>query len=245
MKSLNIRYRRNRVTIFLALLVFVTNSYYAQKPSHQKTVQESVQESKETKESSKKPKQEPSEFEKLLKKELGEETPEKIQEKQDRPSYTMQFLKTLFTLAILLLIFYGVYKVILFKRQLPVTKGEVFKLLYEYPLMPGKKLQIVEFSGSFLILAVSDAGVQLITEITEKHRIDNIRLDIEKESEKPPADFMLELTKTVKQKVDSWLHPEKKLSTEITNGDLEAARGSALKSLERLKQNKDDLREKL
>lgn len=127
----------------------------------------------------------------------------------ERVSWAAQLVKTIVVLGLMLGIFYGGYKVFIFKKGLPIAGSEVIQILYEYPISSGKKLQFLEMAGKLFILAISDAGVQLVTEINDHNSIDRLKHDISKESEREKPDFLLELSSAVRSKIDSVMHPDK------------------------------------
>ena len=85
-------------------------------------------------------------FEKQLQKEL-ETTPDRSAVPTEQPSVLWQFIRTLLTLAVLLGIFYGIFRLYRFKRELPSQNFSAVSSIYEYPLGPNQRLQIIEIAG--------------------------------------------------------------------------------------------------
>ncbi|MDH5719114.1 MAG: flagellar biosynthetic protein FliO [Spirochaetia bacterium] len=185
---------------------------------------------------------EKTDFEKSLEKEL-KETGEPVL-KREKISWVWQFIKTLLVLFGLIVFFYFIWKVFLFKRNLPILAANVFKLWHEFPVQPNKSLQIIEVGNKFLILGISEAGIQLVTEISEKSAIDQIKLDCERESQMGKPDFLLELSKAVRHKVKGWVSPEKNMQKEtLQNKDFwENTRQKSMGKLSKIKSEKDSLR---
>lgn len=237
--------------IFVISFLF-TQGYvhlYCQSPVHnpQNDVpksSEKPQKTEETKEHEKqttnsgKEKKSSENFEDLLKKEM--EGSESIQE--NKTSWFSQFLKTTFLLAIIIGIFYGILRIYRFRKQLQVNESEAVKILYQYPLMPGKYLQIVQISGKIYFLGVSDSGIQLISEIKDQDHYHRIQLDIEKENSLPQIDFLSELTKVIKEKINDKKkkNPQKEiLASPFQNGDLNHSRNAVRNHINDLKNQKN------
>ena len=146
----------------------------------------------------------------LLQKELEETTTRKPQTDETRPSWGWQFLKTFFTLAILLFVFWAMWKIYFFKKNLPARTSQVLKILYEHDISSNKKLQIIEIGNRLMVLGISDSSIQLITEISDKDSVAEIKLNCEKENQTEKVDFFLVLTNTIKDKISGWITPSKK-----------------------------------
>lgn len=176
-------------------------------------------------------------FEDLLKKEM--EGSEIVVE--NNTSWFVQFLKTTFLLAVIIGIFYGVLRVYRFKKQLQINESETIKILHQYPLMPGKYLQIVQISGKIYFLGISDAGVQLISEIKDQDYYQRIRLDLEKDNNIPRVDFLTELTKVIKDKVSDVREKRSAPSNNayIDNTELDYSRNSVRNHINDLKNRKE------
>ncbi len=206
---------------------------------------------KKTEEAAPKPAKEKSEFadfEKQLQKELSS-SPERDAQQTEKPSVFWQFVRTLLTLAILLGIFYGIFRLYKFKRNLPQQAMTALTSLYEYPLGPRQRIQIIEMAGKLLVLGVSENSIQLISEVTDKYTIDRIKLDCATDSEKPPVDFLSELSRSIKTNITDKLRKKEivPLGEEVSEKspqNFEAQRQQSLDRLRKLKSDKFDWREK-
>ncbi len=212
----------------------------AEPPAQQKQAAQTPTQSKPPKQQQK----QISEFEKLLQQELSGQSPTAKKE-EDRPSWAWQVIKTALVLAVLLGIFWALWRLFIFKRSLPAMQSSVLRVLYQFPLMPGKFIQIVEVDSKLLFLGVSDAGVQLITEVTEKTQVDRIKLECDKDNEKGKPDFLGELSRAVRDKVQGWLNPQKSFSadqTQNTNPGWQNVRNESRARLENLRTNREFLK---
>lgn len=193
-------------------------------------------------EAEKTPKTEES-FEKLLEKELNKPT----EISAERPSWIWQFFKTTIILGFFLAFFWAIYRAYLFKKNLPTTRAKAFRLIYSYPLAPGKFLQVVEIPNRFLILGVSETGIQLIREVTDRAEMDLIRIECEKDKQEPKVDFLAELGKELAKKAKEIFGP-KASGMNFTLGDFELSwqdfRRQSQSRIEKLRQEKENLREK-
>ena len=181
-------------------------------------------------------------FEALMKKEL--EGVEEGEIKTERPSWAAQLLKTTIVLIILLGIFYTGYRIYLFKRNLPRSQATAVKVLYEYTLMPGRYLQIVEMGTQLLVLGISESGVHLVTEISDKNQIDNIKIACDRDKFQTPPDFLGELTKRTKEKFNNWRTGDSAIADEPapTYNTWENWRQNSREKLRRMKEQREFLR---
>jgi len=186
-------------------------------------------------------------FEKQLQKEL-DGAPDRPANGGEQPSVFWQFVRTLITLAFLLGIFYAIFRLYKFKRELPAQNFSAVTSIYEYPLGTNQRLQIIEIAGRLMILGVSENSIQLISEITDKYTIDRIKLDCAEDNKQPRADFLTELSRAIKanlkerfgKKTGSQFSASAALSPE----DLESQRKSSLERLRKLRSEKFDWRDK-
>ena len=181
--------------------------------------------------------------EKLNKELSGNENPEKrAAGKEDKPSWAWQIVRTIIGLSIVLTIFYIGYRIFLFKRKLPRQNSGVMKVIYDFPLTPGKIIKVVEMNHKLMLIGVSDAGIQLISEITDHNQVEQIRLDCARESEVSKPDFMLELTKAIKNKITDFTQPKpKNINTQNKNEPWESFRNSTRSKLSDLSETKETL----
>lgn len=185
-------------------------------------------------------------FEKQLQKEL-EGTPDRPANGGEQPSVLWQFIRTLLTLAFLLAIFYGVFRLYKFKRELPSQSFSAISSIYEFPLGTNQRLQIIEVAGKLMILGVSEQSIQLISEVTDKYTIDRIKLDCAEDSKAPRADFLTELSRSIKTNLKDRFGKKDTSNfslPESTGENLEAQRQSSLERLRKLKSDKYDWRDK-
>jgi len=181
----------------------------------------------------------------LLKQELDNKTKKTTKQQQIKTNWAWQFLKTTFVLAILIIVFWGGYKLIQFRKSLPQSRSQVIRPLHSTPLQPGKVLQLIEFNSKILLLSVSDAGIQLVSEVTERSAIDQIKLDCEKEAGIIKPDFLVELTKRIKDKFDPAAKNKSFNTTyEDTQKEWEVLRKSSKSKIKNLKDNRKDLKQR-
>jgi len=88
--------------------------------------------------------------------------------------FTWLFLKMLLALGIVsilavLILKYAVPHIGLMKR---FQKGGYFRVLGRYLLEPRRSLYIVEVGGRYLVIGVSDHGINLVTELTQKEAME-------------------------------------------------------------------------
>ncbi|HRP68490.1 MAG TPA: flagellar biosynthetic protein FliO [Turneriella sp.] len=167
---------------------------------------------------------------------------------KEQPSILWQFVRTLFTLAILLGIFYALFRLYRFKRNLPAQQFSAVTNLYEYPLGANQRLQIIEIAGRLMILGVSEQSVQLVSEITDKYTIDRIKLDCAEDVKAPRADFLTELSRAIKVNLkERWGQKNTGASSmppNINDATLDAQRKNSLDRLNKLKSEKNNWRDK-
>ncbi len=188
-------------------------------------------------------------FEKQLQKEL-ETTPDRSATPAEQPSVLWQFVRTLLTLAVLLGIFYGIFRLYRFKRELPAQNFSAVSSIYEYPLGTNQRLQIIEIAGKLMLLGVSENSIQLISEISDKYTVDRIKLDCAEDQKQPRADFLTELSRSIKTNIAERLGKKNSGSKfsavdEKSADTLEAQRENSMQRLRRLKSEKMDWRDKL
>jgi flagellar biosynthetic protein FliO len=83
--------------------------------------------------------------------------------------FTWLFIKMILLLGVVsifavLLIKYAVPHIGIMKR---FQRGKYFKILGKHPLEPGKSLCLVQTGKRYLVIGISDNGINLITELTE------------------------------------------------------------------------------
>ncbi len=174
------------------------------------------------------------ELEALLKEELegGNETPG-LQKRKGEVSWGWQIIKTVLVLLFLIGAFGLFWKFYSFKKQLPSKESKVMQTLYRYNLSTDQQIQIVQLSQNLLVLGVSGSGINLISEITDTNKINQIKIDCEKENFEEKPDFLWELTKTMKEKFSNWSFPQKHIL-----GDTAAMNSQTWSELRRSSKNK-------
>lgn len=183
-------------------------------------------------------------FEKQLQKEL-EGSPDRATTSAEQPSVFWQFVRTLITLAFLLGLFYGIFRLYKFRRELPQQNFSAISSIYEYPLGTNQRLQILEIAGKLMILGVSDNSVQLISEVTDKYTIDRIKLDCAEDSKQTRTDFLSELSRAIKTNIADRFGKKGPMNFTGSGGEkiadnLEAQRQSSMERLRKLKSEKFD-----
>jgi len=105
-----------------------------------------------------------------------EYTEDEFRPKIDEGSYVWSFIKMLLILGIMVAIFYYFFKFVSKKANINNSPDSISKTLSVIPIAQNKFLQVVDLGGKVLVLGVSDNSINLVTEITEKHEIDKIRV---------------------------------------------------------------------
>ena len=100
-------------------------------------------------------------------------------------SYVWSFFKMLIILGIMVGIFYYFFKFVSKKANINNSPDSISKTLSVIPIAQNKFLQVVDLGGKILVLGVSDNSINLVTEITEKHEIDKIRVSSSTDSQTP------------------------------------------------------------
>lgn len=145
----------------------------------------------------------PSEFEMLLDKELSSSGNQAIAKEPESTSWAYQIIKTIIGLAFVIGIILLFRKFLNYKNKFSGNSIGVIKTLYEYPVEAGKRMQIIEVGNKLLLIGVSDAGIQLITEFKEQVFIDQIKLSCDANSRTERPDPWLDLTNLIIQRVQS------------------------------------------
>ncbi len=178
-------------------------------------------------------------FSKLLEEELKKNSGPGVRAPQDI-SWGWQILKTAFALLVIIGFFAIFWKFYSFRQKVLHKDSAVIRLLYEYHLDNGRKLNIIQLHNKLLLLGVSEAGIQLLNEISEKNEIDQIKLDCEKENIQEKPDFLMELTKAFKEKFSG--QSQKKslfnMASPKTDIDVSSMRSISQTKLDRIKQSK-------
>ena len=102
---------------------------------------------------------------------------------ENRLSYPVLVLRTLAVLAVIIIGIFLLFRVLVRKRNRLVTDTEIIKVHATFPLAANKLIQVVEIAEKMLVLGVSDANINLITEVQDKETIDRIKVMSSKESQ--------------------------------------------------------------
>ncbi|MEW5692779.1 MAG: flagellar biosynthetic protein FliO [Candidatus Hydrogenedentota bacterium] len=109
---------------------------------------------------------------------------ESISVKQAEYSFTGLFIKTVIGLLIIIVIIFVISRFLWRGRRIFERKSNIIKQHYIYPLGTNKYLLLVEFSEKLLLLGVTENSINCLTEITEKDKIDNIKLELSRSEKK-------------------------------------------------------------
>jgi flagellar biogenesis protein FliO len=152
----------------------------------------------------------PTEFEQLLDKELGTDAEKQTIKAGESTNWVFQIIKTILGLGFVIIIILLFQKFLSYKNKFAGNKNEIIRTLHEYPVESGKKLQIIEVANKLLLIGVSDAGIQLVSEFKEQVHIDQIKLTCEtfKHTEQP--DLWLDLTNVIANKVQNIFNKKNK-----------------------------------
>ncbi len=169
------------------------------------------------------------EFQRLLEKELkGEEV-----SSSEGSSFWGQFFRSVFSLGILLALFYGIWRLYILKREhyKESIKGAI-EVLIEYPVRPGKFLQVLRIGDRYFLIGVADGGISLLKEWENPAEIESLRLLVEKERSKVVPPFHEKLFSLLKEK---WNF------THFSSKGWEEIRKNSLEKLKKLPPKKDFL----
>ncbi|MDH4263066.1 MAG: flagellar biosynthetic protein FliO [Spirochaetia bacterium] len=223
-----------KLVIIIVLMMSSSSIIFAQKQTN-KNLLNNPPVTENVKEQS--PEEKPSEFEQLLDKELGTDTEKPGNKEIESTNWVFQIIKTILGLAFVIIIILIFQKFLKYKNKFITSDTHLIKILHEYPIESGKKLQIIEVANKLLLIGVSDAGIQLVSEFKEQVFIDQIKLTCEtfKQTEKP--DLWLDLTTVISNKVQDIFNKKNKNMDNIDH-----SKWNNLQSNARLKIN--ELRDK-
>lgn len=251
--------KRNFATFFLRLAVFLFASFcltpfykvYAQRAANSQANQVEQQTNNNQKklpEPLKKDEafqKEQAELEKDFDRIFSENPSDPVEEqlRQGRVSWWAQVMKIFIGLLLIIGFFYLLMRLYRFQQKLPTRYSEVVKVHHQYPLATGKQIQILEIGRRLLVVGVSEAGIQLLTEINEKSEVDAIKLQSLQFEQSSRPDFLTELSKAVK---NSWQEKvggaEKKsvsfMQRSVSEAEAEAEVSQAFDSLRRSSQQR-------
>ena len=126
-------------------------------------------------------------------------------------SYAWLVIKTIIILGLIVGGFYYFFRFVTKKAGVNVVGEDVVTVLSVVPVGQNKFLQVVDIAGKMLVLGVTDASINVVTEITEKEDRDRIRL-LSSRSTVPPVggfqeSFMKHLGKVVQRVGSLQQHP--------------------------------------
>lgn len=101
--------------------------------------------------------------------------PQSLFPEDERPSFVSTLVRFLGMFVLMIGAFYGVMRY-LKSKSVGGNMGELATTLGSVALAPGKHLQVVDLAGKILVLGVSDAGVQLVTEVEDARTAERIRI---------------------------------------------------------------------
>lgn len=104
----------------------------------------------------------------------------------ESPSYFWLFIKTLFILAIFLGAIYLVFKYITQKQRIIPFTRDIIKLRSSVPLGTNRFIHLVEVGTHYFLIGSSDAGINLISELTDNESLNMIKAQISKQPEFMP-----------------------------------------------------------
>jgi len=101
---------------------------------------------------------------------------------ENRLSYPILVLRTLAILAVIIIGIFLLFRFLVKKRNRIVTDTEIIRVHATYPLAANRVIQVVEIAEKMMVLGVSDANINLITELKDKETIDRIKMLSSKET---------------------------------------------------------------
>lgn len=180
----------------------------------------------------------PSEFEQLLDKELGIATDKPEVKKDETSNWFFQIVKTIFGLAVVIGIILLLQKFLRYKSRFVAPKNEIIKTWHEYSIESGKKMRIIEIGNRFLLIGISDAGIQLITEFKEQVHIDQIKLTCESFGATEQPDMWLDLTNLITNKVQDLFSRKQKMTDTDDHSGWANLQSNARQKVDELRQKK-------
>jgi flagellar protein FliO/FliZ len=85
-------------------------------------------------------------------------------------------MRMILVLVIVVAMIYGVYFLLRRSKKAQVDDSSFISVLSSQTLPGGKQLHIIDVAGQVYLLGAGDAGINMITEITDKPTIDELRL---------------------------------------------------------------------
>lgn len=185
-------------------------------------------------------------FEKLLEDELNRETNAVNTVESTSPNWGFQILKTIIGLGFIIFVIFLFKKYMIFKSSFGTPQTDIIKTLHEYPVGTGKKMQLIEVGNKILLIGVSDAGLQLISEFKEKASIDQIKMSIESQPAVEARDLWIEASKIISNKIQTILKGKKNFSNyeNLNSGNWRDIQNNARNKIDELREKKKVFEEK-
>jgi flagellar protein FliO/FliZ len=95
---------------------------------------------------------------------------------ETKASYPLMILRTFAVLAVIIVVIWLIFRFLLKSRNKVISDTEIIKILATFPLAANRLIKVVDIAGKILILGVTDANINLITEVEDKELIDRIKL---------------------------------------------------------------------
>jgi len=184
------------------------------------------------------PNNKPTEFEQLLDKEMGNTDEKQNPKENETSSWVFQIIKTIVGLGFVIVVILLLRKFLSYKNKFSRDNGEIIKILHEYPIDSGKKLQIIDIGNKLLLLGISDAGIQLVSEFKEQVFIDQIKLNCEKFSRIEHPDIWLDLTNIINNKIQSLFNKKHKSMENLDHSKWENLQANSRWKVHELREKK-------
>jgi flagellar biogenesis protein FliO len=137
---------------------------------------------------------------------LKEFTADDFGPKTGEESYGWTIFKLLFILGLMGGGFYYFFRFVTKRAGMNVLGRDVVNILSIVPVGQNKFIQVVDLADRVLVLGVTDANINLITEITSRDEIDRLRLLSSKSPDEAPQnfnDYLSEFVSGVVNKISS------------------------------------------
>jgi len=107
---------------------------------------------------------------------LEYKNPEKI----ESPSYFSLLLKTLIILIVFGVGIYYIFKYISKKQGLNMPNGDIIKLVSNIPVGTNRFVQLISVGTHYFLIGNTEAGINLLSEITDNESINMIQIEANK-----------------------------------------------------------------
>lgn len=136
----------------------------------------------------------------------------------EEESVIWMIFKTLIVLGLFVGGFYMFYKFVTQKAGLQVSGHEAIKILSMVPVGPSRTLQLIDVAGKVYLLGISESGISMLTEISDKEEIDRIRLLSSRSTPVKDLTFQDFITDQVGWVVDRFNDVKGKINERRTHG---------------------------